>query len=785
MNTELIELPLIRSGELIIFPHNLLPYFSPTEEINEVIQKAMDSDRLLFFGFPSDQHDNVGGLHLTGTVVKIVQIFKLKNNSVRMLIESLYRAELAQVHTSDNGNEFARITPLLEKKQIDGEIELLMQEVKQAFSTFGSQLETMPKEIAKQVENTQYGDALVDIISTHVPFDRKVKLDLLSMADTKERLEHVSILLETEIKMKKLQADIQHRVKEKLEQTQKEYFLNEQIRQINKELGKEQDEADEADELLEKIKALSPPQEVVEKAEKEAGRLRKLQAMAPESGVLRTYLEWLADLPWSEHTDDNYDIRRARRILDEDHYNMKRAKERILDFLAVRSIQNSVKGPILCLVGPPGTGKTSLGKSIARTIGREFIRVSLGGVRDEAEIRGHRKTYVGALPGKIIQSMKRAGTANPVFLLDEIDKMSSDFRGDPASALLEVLDPEQNSTFTDHYLEVPFDLSQVLFVATANSLHTIPAPLRDRMEVIEIPGYSDVEKYAIADKFLIPKQLKENGLEKTNIRFRKDAVMKIIHEYTMESGVRNLERTIGAVLRKSMRIHLDRHPDDRDLSGYAKTITAKTVTNLLGKEIYSSDMIEDTPHVGLAHGLAWTEMGGRMLSVEVSLMPGSGKLILTGNLGDVMKESARISLSYLQSHAAELSIDTDKIKKHDLHIHVPQGAIPKDGPSAGITLATALFSAVHDVPVPHDVSMTGEITLTGRVLAIGGVKEKVLASYRHGIKKIILPKKNEKDAISDLPKNVRDDLSIHYVENIHDVFNILFPDCCQSDKETP
>jgi ATP-dependent Lon protease len=782
--TERIELPLIRSGELIIFPHTILPYFSPSVEISEVIEQAMESDRLLFFGYTSEDDDKGAGLHPVGTVVKIVQIFKMKNNSLRMLVEALYRAELITVFKHDDQREYVRVSPLLEKKHTDNDITLLMQKVKQSFEHFGTMVTNMPKEIAKQVQDAEHGDKLVDIIATHVPFQRDTKLELISMTDTKKRLEHVSILLETEIEMKKLQGEIQNRVKEKLEQTQKEYFLNEQIRQINKELGKEPDEADEADELLETIRSLAPPKEVIEKAEKEAGRLKKLQAMAPESGVLRTYLEWLADLPWSKTTEDRYDIRRSRQILDEDHYNMKRAKERILDFLAIRSIQENVKGPILCLVGPPGTGKTSLGKSIARTIGREFIRISLGGVRDEAEIRGHRKTYVGALPGKIIQSMKRGGTANPVFLLDEIDKMSSDFRGDPASALLEVLDPEQNSTFTDHYLEVPFDLSQVLFVATANSLHTIPAPLRDRMEVIEIPGYSDVEKYAIANQFLIPKQIQENGLEKSRIKFRKDAVMKMIHEYTMESGVRNLERTIGSVLRKSTRIWLDKHPETHDISEYSKTITAKTVSDLLGKELYSPDMVEDEALIGLAHGLAWTEMGGRMLSVEVSLMSGSGKLILTGNLGEVMKESARISLSYLQSHAAEFGIDTDSIKKQDVHIHVPQGAIPKDGPSAGITLCAALFSAIRNIPTPPDISMTGEMTLTGRVLAIGGVKEKVLASYRHGIKQIILPHRNEKDALNDLPKNVRDDLRIHYVQNIHEVLEILFPDSCKSEEST-
>ncbi|MGM0432341.1 MAG: endopeptidase La [Spirochaetota bacterium] len=783
-----IELPLIFSRELVVFPHSVIPYFSSSAEINEVIQQAMEGDRLLLLAYPNSSAQEseklADRLHTVGTVVKILQIFKMKNNNVKLLIEALYRGRIESTNMAASQSGYAEITPIVEKKHpAENDIALLMKNVQQSFESYSSYIKGFPTEVSKKIQQADNGDTLVDLICTHVPFQRDIKLELLSITDTKQRLEHVSVLLETEIEMKKLQGTIQSRVKERLEQAQKEYFLNEQIRQINRELGKEQDEADEADELLQRIKAKNPPEEVLAKAEKEATRLRKLQAMAPESGVLRTYLEWLADLPWSHTTEDNYDIKRAQKILDEDHYNMVKPKERILDFLAVRSIQRSVKGPILCLVGPPGTGKTSLGMSVARTIGREFIRISLGGIRDEAEIRGHRKTYVGALPGKIIQSIKKAGTINPVFLLDEVDKMSADFRGDPASALLEVLDPEQNSTFSDHYLEVPFDLSQVLFIATANSLHTVPAALRDRMEIIEIPGYSDVEKFAIATQFLIPKQMKENGLDQAEVRFRKDAIMKIIHEYTMESGVRNLERSIGAVVRKTARAFVQQHTREQLPTSFKKVITAKAVPRLLGKPLYTGELVQREPAIGLANGLAWTEMGGRLLSVEVSLMPGSGKLILTGNLGEVMKESARISLTFIQSRADILNVDPQMFKEHDIHVHVPQGAIPKDGPSAGITLCGALFSAAAEIPLPHDYSMTGEITLTGRVLSVGGIKEKVLASYRHGIHKIILPAANKRDAMEDLPKNVREQLSIYYVETIEEVFSILFPDSSSSQRQ--
>ena len=535
-----------------------------------------------------------------------------------------------------------------------------------------------------------------------------------------------------------------------------------------------------AKELERRIKEANPPKEVLAKAESEIKRLSRLQPMSPESGVLRTYLEWIADLPWSKKSTDNKDIDLAAKILDEDHYNMKKAKERILDFIAVRQLKESMKGPILCLVGPPGTGKTSLGRSIARALDREFVRVSLGGVKDEAEIRGHRKTYVGALPGKVIQSMKKAGTVNPVFLLDEIDKMSSDFRGDPSSALLEVLDPQQNNTFVDHYLEMPYDLSKVMFLTTANSLHTIPYPLLDRMEIIEIPGYTDFEKERIASQFIIPRQLEENGLEWADISFQKSAILNIIRKYTMESGVRNLEREIATVIRKIARKAVSGGYSEKSEEAFKVTVTSKSLKKHLGNPRFEDDIVYKKNRKGLVYGLAWTEMGGKILPIEASLLKGTGKLILTGSLGDVMKESAQIALSFIREHFREFNLESDFHEEIDIHIHVPQGAIPKDGPSAGITMTTAMISALTEKIVRPQTAMTGEITLTGRILPIGGVKEKVLAAYRNKMTAVILPEENRKDT-EELPSEVLREIDFFYADSIQNAMKNLFED--NSDKD--
>ncbi len=601
-----------------------------------------------------------------------------------------------------------------------------------------------------------------------------------------------------------MKQDIDGRVRNRMEQTQKDYFLNEQLKEINKELGNEEEDPTGNKELKERLEKLDLPKEVRKKSQLELKRLNRLQPMAPESGVLRTYLEWIADLPWNIHTHDSHNLQEAWRILEKDHYDLKQAKERILDFIAVRQMNQGSRGAILCLTGPPGTGKTSLGRSVARALNREFVRISLGGVRDEAEIRGHRKTYVGALPGRIIQSLKKAGSSNPVFLLDEIDKMSNDFRGDPAAALLEVLDPEQNSTFTDHYLEVPYDLSRVMFITTANSLHNIPRALLDRMEVIEIPGYTEYEKINIAKYFILPKQLQLMGLERIDVNFDEDAFKTIINRFTMEAGVRNLEKQISQVIRKLLRRELKIYQsragryilnsqsihqyqqfystksgfseEDQRLpkGSLKKDVDSRLVEELLGKPIFDENDFQLENHPGLSIGMAWTEVGGRILPVEVALLDGSGKLILTGKLGDVMKESAQIALSYLRKHANKWKIPIDFNEKRDIHIHVPEGAIPKDGPSAGITMTSALLSALLDKPLRKNVAMTGEITLTGRLLPIGGVKEKILAAHRNKIKSIVLPEKNRKDT-DDLPQEVKDNLEFHYFSSVNEALEFLLP----------
>ncbi len=777
------RIPLIITRDLSVFPGAMVPFNTSDPDTKRAITSAYDKEKLVFFAFPEetlidgekdpDNDKRQVEISRTGTVVKIMQIFKLQNGSIRILGEALQRGYINTLFEQDHFSEVTvdLILPNLEKDEVLA-LEVLMNTVKQYFKEYSSMVGSIPQKKLQQVTAEQDPDRLVDTAAHFIQTEAVKKNHLIQESDPKKRLQELAVLLQTEQELMKLNESIQNKVKEKFELTQREFFLNEQIRQINKELGRDVDEADEAEQLYKQLEAKKPSQEILDKARKETNRLKKLQPSAPEAGVLRTYLEWLADLPWGIRTEDSFDIKEAEKILNEDHYNMKRPKERILDYMAVRRLHPKLKGPILCFVGPPGTGKTSLGRSVARALGKKFIRISLGGVRDEAEIRGHRKTYVGALPGRILQSIKRAETANPVFLLDEIDKISSDFRGDPASALLEVLDPEQNASFTDHYLEVPFDLSQVLFIATANSLHTVPSALRDRMEIIEIPGYSDIEKYHIARKFLITKQLKENGLESAQITFHKQAIYSLIRDYTMESGVRNLERTVSSVLRKIAREYLEKKSPP-PLDQFSRNITARSLPALLGTAEYVEDQIQKSNSPGVAHGLAWTEMGGKLLTVEVSLLPGDGRLILTGNLGEVMKESARISLSYLQSHCEAYGIDPERFRSTNIHVHVPQGAIPKDGPSAGITLLAAMCSAFMDRRIVSPISMTGEITLTGVVLSIGGVKEKLLASYRHGITTVLLPAGNRRDLDEDIPRSVIKALKVIHVETVQEALAVL------------
>jgi len=781
------ELPLVPLRELVVFPHMVVPFFAGRPASIKAIEEAMSRDRIVFLACQKSniESPDENDIYTTGVTAKILQMLKLPDGTVRILAEGQQKGRILRFIKRKESMHVS-IQTIPEKRELNSTLTALMITAKQAFSRYTKFQKKPSKDIILSIENAEYPEKLADLISANINIKPEKKIEILQKDEIEQRLETISIILEAENEVLSIQTKINSKVQKKLEKNQKEYFLNEQIKQINKELGNNENDQSEVEELRTRIKGKNPSSEVLEKAEKELNKLQKLQPMSPESGVLRTYLDWIADLPWSEQSKDNHDIKLAENILNEDHFDMIKPKERVLDFIAVHQLKESMKGPILCFVGPPGTGKTSLGRSVARALNREFIRISLGGVRDEAEIRGHRKTYVGALPGKILQSLKKAGTINPVFLLDEIDKMNSDSKGDPSSALLEVLDPEQNSTFVDHYLELPYDLSKVMFITTANSIYSIPHALRDRMEVIETPGYTDLEKEKIASSFIIPKQIKENGLNWANINFQKTAVLDIIRNYTMESGVRNLEREIGSVIRKIARKAVTEGytntESDKDKKEFNITISRKNLHSYIGNEKFNGDLVYNKPRPGLAHGLAWTEMGGRLLPVEVALLKGSGKLILTGSLGDVMKESAQIGLSFIREHNEDFGIDADFQKELDIHIHVPHGAIPKDGPSAGISLSSAMLSALTHKPILDHTAMTGEITLTGRVLAIGGVKEKVLAAYRNDMTTVLLPAENKKD-IEELPKEVKSKINFVFASTVKEALLTLFPDSFLSNRK--
>ena len=772
-----VELPLVYVRDMVIFPHALAPLFASTRFSVGAVDAALGADKRVFVSMLKDAADDKSPdirVEDFGTIARVLQQVRLPDGSSRLLVEGEARARLKKTVYRKEWLG-ALVEPIAEDTFEGPDADALVQVLRRDFAVYAELVKKIPGESVQVVNKAEDPSRLGDLISHALQVNVGKKQELLSIIPMKDRMEALAVILALENEQLTLQKRITQKVRARIDRSQKEYFLQEQIKEINRELGRDGEESEQA-ELEKQILAKSPPEEVVAKARKELGRLQKLQPLSPEAGVLRTYCEWIADLPWSAVTQDNRDLDRARCILDEDHYGMKKAKERILEFIAVRQLKAQMKGPILCFVGAPGTGKTSLGKSVARALGRNFVRVSLGGVRDEAEIRGHRKTYVGALPGKIIQSMRKADSINPVFLLDEIDKMSSDFRGDPASALLEVLDPEQNSTFTDHYLEVPYDLSGVMFITTANSLHTVPYPLLDRMEVIEIPGYSEYEKLEIARHFIVPRQLAENGLGDSRVGIRNDAVLEIIRHYTMESGVRSLEREIAHVIRKIAQKAVDKGyaRDPTRLAEFSCTITARSVQGLLGKRIHDDDLVYRDPNPGVAYGLAWTEMGGTLLPVETSAFEGEGELILTGNLGDVMKESARAALSYIESRAPSFGLSPSDFRRKTLHIHVPEGAIPKDGPSAGITLAASLLSALTGVPVLPGFAMTGEITLTGRVLPIGGVKEKLLAAHRNKFSKVLLPEGNRKD-MDDVPREVSTDTELVFVATMEEALKALFP----------
>ncbi|MBY7143237.1 endopeptidase La [Virgibacillus sp. NKC19-3] len=763
MAKETTQVPLLPLRGLLVFPSMVLHLDVGRDKSVAALEQAMMGDQTIFLAAQkkvSLEEPESKDIYQIGTLAKVNQMLKLPNGTLRILVEGIHRGEIIQY--MENEQEF--VVEIEKIEDIHGktnEEEALMRTLLEQFEQYIKLSKKITQETFATVSDIEEPGRLADIITSHLSLKIKDKQELLETKDIKQRLNTLIKLISNEQQVLDLEQKIGQRVKGSMEKTQKEYYLREQLKAIQKELGEKEGKTSEIGQLDEKIELSDMPDSIKKVAKKELGRYEKVPQSSAESSVIRNYLEWLIALPWTQKTKDTIEIHKAEKILNADHYGLDKVKERILEYLAVQKLTNSIKGPILCLVGPPGVGKTSLAKSIARSINRNFVRISLGGVRDEAEIKGHRRTYIGAMPGRIIQGMKKAETINPVFLLDEIDKMSNDFRGDPSSAMLEVLDPEQNSNFSDHFIEETYDLSNVLFVATANYVTNIPGPLLDRMELISIAGYTELEKLHIAKEHLLNKQLKENGLKKANLQLRDDAMLKLIRTYTREAGVRNLERQLATLCRKAAKIII---------SGEKKRVivTEKSLEDLLGKPLYRYGLMEQEDQVGAATGLAYTAAGGDTLSIEVSHYPGKGKLTLTGKLGDVMQESAQAAFSYIRSRARELHIAPDFYETYDMHIHVPEGATPKDGPSAGITMATALVSALTGRAVKKEVGMTGEITLRGRVLPIGGLKEKSLSAHRAGISTIIIPEENEKD-IDDIPESVRNDLTFIKVGHLDQV----------------
>lgn len=762
---ELKNMPLLPLRGVMVFPYMIIHLDVGREKSIAALEKAMVQDRLIMLSTQKDANTDKpepDDIFNVGTVAEVKQLLKLPGGTIRVLVEGLYRAEIVE-YISEEPYYEVEINEFKDAEEKPTDVEALTRAVVSQFENWVKLSKKIPPETMVSVVVVEEPGRLSDLIVSHLSLKIEDKQLLLEAIDIKERLEKLCEILAREMEILELEKKIAGRVRKQMEKTQKEYYLREQLKAIQKELGEKDDKSTEIAEYREKLEKGNYPEEIKDKIKKEISRLEKMPNMAAETSVVRTYIECLLSLPWGVYTEDNLDINHAEDILNADHFGLDKVKERILEYLSIRKLTDSIKGPILCLVGPPGVGKTSLARSIAKAVDRKFVRVSLGGVRDEAEIRGHRRTYVGAMPGSIIQGMRTAGSSNPVFLLDEIDKMNADFRGDPSAALLEVLDPEQNNTFSDHYVENAFDLSKVLWVVTANTVHNIPRPLRDRMEVINIAGYTEEEKIQIAKRYLIEKQLKEHGLNNKQVSIADNTIQKVISEYTRESGVRSLERSIANLCRKAARKIVQE--DKKSIK-----ITVQNLHTFLGSAKYHKRQAENKDQVGVSTGLAWTEVGGDVLPTEVSILKGKGNLILTGQLGDVMKESAQAGLSYIRSRVEKLGIEPDFYEKNDIHIHLPEGAIPKDGPSAGITMATAVVSALTGKKVRTDVAMTGEITLRGRVLPIGGLKEKVLAAHRLGIKTIILPKENKRD-MDDIPNNIRKQLEFVLVEHMDEVLN--------------
>ena len=766
--------PLLPLRDVVVFPYMVVPLFVGRKKSIRAIEEAMLKNRKIVLcsqkQAKTDDPD-LEDLYETGTVAEILQLLKLPDGILKILVEGTTRVKIKEFTQKDEMFEvLAEKITSEDKKTI--ELQALMRNVINLFEQYVKLNKKIPLEVIMVANNVEEPGRLADIITAHLNLKVEEKQEVLEAFVPRQRLEKIAAILNRELEIMMVEKKIRGQVRKQMEQIQKEYYLREQMKAIQKELGEADERTEELEELKEGILKAKMPQEAKEKAEKELKKLTKMPPGSAEATVSRNYIDWLVSLPWKKRSKDRIDLKKCEDILNEDHYGLERVKQRILEYLAVCRLKKSIKGPILCLIGPPGVGKTSLGKSIARSLNRKFSRISLGGMRDEAEIRGHRRTYIGAMPGRIIQAIRDAGTNNPVILLDEIDKMGMDFRGDPSSALLEALDPEQNFNFSDHYISTPFDLSKVLFLTTANVPHTIPGPLKDRLEIVYLPGYTQEEKVEIAKRYLVPKQQEANGIDKHNVKIMPSAIVEVIRKYTRESGVRNLERELASICRKIARdIVVGKKKTTKKSKKVSIKVTPKAVEKYLGIPKFHVDKREEKDEIGLVNGLAWTEVGGTTLPIEVVYMPGRGKIILTGSLGDVMKESAHTGLSYLRSHADLVKMRPIDYDHLDLHIHFPEGAVPKDGPSAGIAIATAIYSSLNEVPVKSTFAMTGEITLRGKVLPVGGIKEKLLAAHRQGITDIIISAENEKE-LEEIPEKIRKNLKIHKVNFADEVLKL-------------
>jgi len=774
-------LPLLPVRDIVIYSYMFLPLFVGRESSIRAVETALEKDRLILLATqkdPASDKPDPEGIYTVGTVAMVMKKLKLPDNRIKILVQGLIKARIKRF-VQQEPMFLVEIEKIEEPvpQEMTVEIEALIRNVKEQCEKILSLKGLVSPEVMEVLENVNDPGRLADLVASNLRLNIEESQRILEIIDPVERLRKVNEHLSKELELSTMQAKIQSQAKEEMSKTQREYFLREQLRAIKAELGDLDEKAQEINEISEKIKKAKMPEEAEKEARKQLSRLEQMHPDSAEASIVRTYLDWMVELPWSTSTRDNLDIAKAKQVLDEDHYDLEKVKERILEYLSVRKLKKKMKGPILCFVGPPGVGKTSLGKSIARALGRKFVRISLGGIRDEAEIRGHRRTYIGALPGRIIQGLKQAGTNNPVFMMDEIDKVGADFRGDPSAALLEVLDPEQNYAFSDHYLNITFDLSNVMFITTANMVEPIMSALKDRMEIIELSGYTDEEKLKIARQFIIPRQLQENGISEKYLHLTDEAILGIINQYTQEAGLRNLEREIGAICRKVARAVAEGNKK-------RQTVTRANISKYLGAPKRIPEEEQQQHEVGIATGLAWTQAGGEILYVEATLMKGKGNIVLTGSLGDVMKESAQAALSYIRSRADALGIRHTVFEKNDIHVHVPAGAIPKDGPSAGITMATALVSALTGIPANKDIAMTGEITLRGRVLPVGGLKEKALAALRHNITKVIVPERNRKD-LEEIPESIKKKVSFIFVKHIDDVIDVALVRTLKKRQHSP